>query len=133
MNPENTARLLTTYPLLYRNLRDQTFECNDGWFDLVWQVSTEIELAAQRGGIPKTAKTWPSVGIVKEKFGSLRVQGITCSNVGVNEVIHDLVERVSQQSMVTCELCGSLGERFEERRNVEVLCTDCRKIKIGNS
>jgi hypothetical protein len=31
MNPENTARLFAAYALLYRNLRDQTFECNDGW------------------------------------------------------------------------------------------------------
>ena len=127
MNPENTAKLLTAFPLLYRNLREQHFECRYGWFALVWQVSTEIELAAQRGGIPKTAESWPSVSILKEKFGDLRVQGITCSNDGVSEVIRALVEKASQQSRVTCELCGSLGERFEEGRNVEILCAVCRK------
>ncbi len=133
MSPENTTKLLTNFPLLYRNLREQNFECRDGWFALVCQVSSDIELAAQRGGIPKTAKTWPSVGILKEKFGSLRVQGVTCSNAGVNEIIRDLVEKASQQSEVTCESCGSLGERFEEGRNVEVLCAVCRKIKSGNT
>ena len=56
MNPENTARLLNAYPLLYRNLRDQTFECNDGWFDLVDQVSADIESTAQLESTPKTAE-----------------------------------------------------------------------------
>lgn len=52
MNPENTSKLFTAYPLLYRKLRDQEFECGDGWFDLVWQVSAEIESTAQLLRIP---------------------------------------------------------------------------------
>lgn len=55
MTPGNTAKLLEAYPLLYRNMRDQIFECGDGWFNLVWQVSAEIEAAAELEGIPKTA------------------------------------------------------------------------------
>lgn len=133
MSPENTAKLLTAFPLLYRNLREYHFECRDGWFALVWQVSTEIELAAQRGGIPKIAKAWPSVGILKEKFGSLRVQGVTSSNAVVNKVLRDLVGEASLQSDVTCESCGSMGDKYEEGRNFEVLCATCRKIKMGNT
>lgn len=56
MNPENTQKLLTAYPLLYRELREWRFECGDGWFDIVWQVSAEIEAAAGLEGIPKTAE-----------------------------------------------------------------------------
>lgn len=68
MNPENTSKLLNAYPLLYRELRDRRFECGDGWFNLVWQVSAEIESAAQLEGIPKTAETWPSVGGAQGKI-----------------------------------------------------------------
>ena len=53
MNLENTEKLLTTYPSLYRELRKWGFECGDGWFDLIWQVSTEIEPAAHLEGIPQ--------------------------------------------------------------------------------
>lgn len=74
MNLENTQKLLTTYPLLYRELREWGFECGDGWFDLVWQLSAEIELAAYLEGIPKNPEAWPSVRILKQKFGTLRVQ-----------------------------------------------------------
>jgi hypothetical protein len=53
MNIENTQKLLTTYPFLYRELIEWGFECGDGWFDLVWQLSAEIESAAYLEGIPK--------------------------------------------------------------------------------
>lgn len=39
MNPENTAKLCYTYAPIYRNLREFGFECGDGWFDLLWQLS----------------------------------------------------------------------------------------------
>ena len=59
MNPGNTEKLRTAYTLHYRKLRERCFECGGGWFDLVWQVSTEIEAAARLEGIPKTTEAWP--------------------------------------------------------------------------
>jgi len=126
MNPENTEKLLTAYPLLYRELRERRFECEDGWFDLVWQVSAAIESAAQLDGIPKTAEAWPSVCILKQKFGELRVQSL----YGYSEAIGALVEKARQRSMETCELCGSPAKCDENRelcRQVETLCDNCRK------
>lgn len=127
MNPENTKKLLTTYPLLYRELRERCFECGDGWFDLVWQVSAEIESAAQLEGIPKTAEAWPSVGVLKEKFGTLRVQFRT----RVSEAIEALVANAYERSMVTCELCGVPAQLDRERelgKWAEALCERCRKV-----
>jgi len=125
MNPENTSKLLTAYPLLYRNLRNQSFECEDGWFDLVWQVSAEIEAAAQLEGIPKTAKAWPSVGILKQKFGTLRVQFGT----RVIETIEALVAKAYERSMERCELCGAPATRVDRTQGgqMETLCESCRK------
>ena len=76
MNPENTARLLNAYPLLYRNLRDQTFECNDGWFDLVDQVSADIESGAQLEGTPKTVEAWPSVDSISAACEAGRLENL---------------------------------------------------------
>ena len=127
MNPENTEKLLNAYPLLYRELRDQCFECEDGWFDLVWQVSAEIEATAQKEGIPKTAEAWPSVHILKQKFGTLRVQSL----YGYSEAIRALVEKAYQKSMVICELCGAPAncdkERELDNRWEQSLCDNCRK------
>ena len=126
MNPENTEKLLTAYPLLYRELREWGFECEDGWFDLVWQVSAEIEAAAGLEGIPKTADAWPSVGVLKEKFGTLRVQFRT----RVSEAIEALVAKAYERSMDTCELCGAPAQLDHERelgKWAEALCESCRK------
>ncbi len=127
MNPENTEKLLTAYPLLYRELRERCFECGDGWFDLVWQVSTEIETAARLEGIPKTAEAWPSVSILKQKTGTLRVQ----FDKRVSEHIEALVTQAYERSMETCELCGAAAQLDRKRglgKWTETLCESCRKV-----
>jgi len=126
MKPENTEKLLAAYPMLYRELRERCFECEDGWFDLVWQISADIEETAQKEGIPKTAEAWPSVHILKQKFGRLRVQSL----YGYSEAIRALVEKAYQRSMETCELCGAPAKCDKERELsgwVEALCDNCRK------
>lgn len=126
MNPENTEKLLTAYPLLYRELRDRSFDCDDGWFDLVWLVSAEIESAAQLEGIPKIAEAWLSVGILKEKLCTLRVQFST----RVSDAIHALANKAGERSAELCELCGAPAQLDRERelsRWAKVLCESCRK------
>lgn len=122
MNPPNTAKLLTAYPLLYRNLRGHIFECNDGWFNLIWQVSAAIESAAQHEGTPKTAEAWPSVGVLKNKFGSLRVQ----FNGHVSDAIHELAYEGDRQSEKICHLCGAPALPMQKiNRWEEPLCATC--------
>lgn len=127
MNSENTSKLLTAYPLLYRKLRDQDFECGDGWFDLVWQVSAEIESSAQIEGIPKSAEAWPSVGILKQKVGTLRVQ----FDKRVSEKIEALVAKAYERSTETCELCGAPAPSIDNTHRpsgpIETLCERCYK------
>lgn len=51
MSPELTHKLLKRFPVLYQDYyspMSQTcmcwgFECNDGWFDIIWQLSLAIE------------------------------------------------------------------------------------------
>ena len=126
MNLENTENLLATYPLLYRKLREYGFECGDGWFDLVWQMSSEIESATHLEGIPKTPDAWPSVRILKQKFGTLRVQ----FDKSVSEHIKVLVTKAYERSMETCELCGAPAKLDSERESgkwVVAHCEKCRK------
>lgn len=105
MTPEYKQKLLSTYPLLYRELRERSFECGDGWLDLVMQVSAEIESAAHLEGISTTAEAWPSVRILKQKAGTLRVQ----FEKRVSDPIEALVTKAYERSMETCELCGAPG------------------------
>jgi len=126
MNDENTKKLLTAYPLLYRKLREWGFECGDGWFDLVWQLSAEIELAARLEGIPENSDSWPSVGVLKYKLGDLRVQ----FTAPVSDNIRDLVEKARDLSVNICELCAAPCNKAPESKQVqwvEPLCESCRK------
>lgn len=128
MNLSNTAKLLAAYPLLYRELREWGFECGDGWFDLVWRLSADIESAARLESIPESPDVWPSVRILKQKFGSLRVQ--LGFDVPVSESIHALVDKAGERSIETCELCGAPAKLNREREQggwVEALCKSCCK------
>lgn len=121
MNTENTKKLLTAYPLLYRKLREWGFECGDGWFDLVWQLSAEIELSARLEGIPESSDSWPAVGVLKNKLGDLRVQ----FTAPVSDNIGGLVEKARNKSVEICEICATPCNKASESGQmqwVEPLC-----------
>jgi hypothetical protein len=104
MNAKNTAYLIGRYPALYRghkwpiteNLMPFGFECGDGWFKLIDQLSADIT------AIDKESET---IAIqVKEKYGGLRfyIQGGT-------DVIFDRIDEAEELSLKTCERCGEPG------------------------
>ena len=104
MSPKNTEKLLSTYPLLYRDLRGRQFECGDGWFDLVWEMSAKIESAAHLEGVSENPESWPVSSVLKELFWELRVSfGFS---VKVSEGIRALAFKESLRSTWICEECG---------------------------
>lgn len=80
MNETNTQKLYEAFPSLYRgrNLPPSEssmswgFECGDGWFDLIWNLSKAIEDNAKGEGLTPGSADWPEATQVKNKFGSLR-------------------------------------------------------------
>ena len=90
-------------------------------------MSAEIELAAQLESIQKTAEAWPSISILKQKAGTLRVQ----FDNSVSEQIEALVTQAYERSMETCELCGAAAQLDRKRglgKWTETLCESCRKV-----
>ena len=80
MNEENTQKLYQDFPALYRDAGKSMKEtcmcwgfcCGDGWFDLMHQLSADIESEALRLGLDPASDEWPCADQVKEKFGTLR-------------------------------------------------------------
>jgi len=123
MKPELEQRLVSRYPSLYKDFHGDPrktcmafgFECGDGWFDLIDELSrriteiTEDVIASQ----------------VKEKFGGLRfyVGGIPTEFF---EKIDDLIEEAEKKSYEICEVCGKPGEIRDEGW-VSTLCDECNK------
>jgi hypothetical protein len=119
MNVENTKYLLETFPNLYqgyyRSMKETCmcwgFECGDGWFELIKELSEKLEPL----GVEAEQ--------VKEKFGTLRFY-----TGGVPEEVADevfaLIDEAEERSEKTCEQCGAPGE-LRPGGWIQTLCGDC--------
>lgn len=107
MNAEHTKYFYDTYPALYAQHgldMSQTcmcwgFDCGDGWFDIINELSRKITEIDEREGVTTEAAQ------VKEKYGTLRfyVNGET-------DATEKAIEKAEDRSAVTCEVCGKPGK-----------------------
>ena len=81
MKEEFDKKLVEAFPLLYGDRRAPIqstamcwgFSCNDGWFDIIWDLSSKLEPLIQKFiDENPTAEVHPRASQVKEKFGGLR-------------------------------------------------------------
>lgn len=121
MNATNTQKLLKEFPSLYRGYHypsnttmSRGFKCQDGWYRIIYNLSTAIEREAIESGL------CPEAIQVKEKFGGLRFY-----IRGGNEKIQRLIRRAGEQSLKTCECCGEPGEIIQSAW-VRVCCKRCQ-------
>lgn len=153
MNEENTRILGDTFPRLYRDLRrdkpqqpiGRGFECGDGWFQLIFDLSTNIEKVASKLGIDPASDDWPEALQVKEKFGGLRYyirtaepdelevekagEMISVRPISGNVEIQSLCRDAEKNSLTICEDCGALGT-FRRRGWVRVTCDSCEEKRL---
>lgn len=120
-------RLVAAFPHLYRlwQGRDmhevwrtrQDFECGDGWFDLLWQLSAQLE--AVLSALLETERSAYAPTNVKEKFGGLRFY--------MTKYTPEMTRVISQaevQSIRTCEQCGKPGSRREADGMIRTRCVE---------
>ena len=123
MNKENTKKLLTDFPDLYmeytkpltESLMCFGFDCGDGWFELIYELSKRI------------SEYDPEVVAVqvKEKFGTLRFY-----IHGGDEKVDDMIDQAEWESSETCEACGKLGS-LRGTSWVITLCENCWKKRLA--
>lgn len=77
------------------------FECGDGWFKVLYDLSKKIQKLIDEKKISKNF----SVYQIKEKFGFLRYY----PNFSTYE-LDKLIDQAEEQSMITCEQCGKKGK-----------------------
>ena len=67
MNITNKQKLYADFPRLYRDASNKRsmmqfgFQCNDGWFELLYKLSADIEAEAKALGIDPDSDAWPKV------------------------------------------------------------------------
>ena len=131
MNDANTKKLYEAFPALYGDhdkSMSQTcmcwgFECGDGWFDLIWKLSKDIEAEADKAGLDSGSDNWPRAEQVKEKFGSLRFYVANGS-----KAIYDLIQKAEAKSSCTCEDCGLPGST-KEGSWIHTTCDVCEDLR----
>jgi hypothetical protein len=108
MTPHLTQQLFERFDQLYRgrhlpltqNLMSLGFQCGDGWFDLIYTLSEQIERYGQTH--PEAAAVMTVQ--VKQKFGTLRFY----VQPKLPE-IEALITAAAQQSAQICEVTGQAG------------------------
>ena len=129
MNEELSKKLFDDFPRLYRNRYESSmqrgFECGDGWFDLIYKLSQDIEAVARGNGLNPDLPEWPWCRGVKQKMGSLRfhvfaVEGLLKGS----ERISDLIRAASIQSFQVCEQCGAPGALLMCNGPLSILCLE---------
>lgn len=120
MTPDKTQKLLNRFPEIYigyylseeTSLMSRGFQCKDGWFELIWRMSEEIETLANAQGIPI-----PEMSEIKQKMGGLRVR-LFSNNKAIKTTIRDAEE----MALTTCETCGESGKLHRMKGLISVRC-----------
>lgn len=96
------------------------FDCDDGWFDLIWNLSQAIEEAARRDGCDPQSEDWPEAVQVKQKAGTLRFYLAKNTNK-----FAALVDNAMKASEEICEVCGTPGAIAADMQSgVRIVCSD---------
>jgi len=120
MNKENKNKLYSSFPDLYKRLKEGRFDyftCYDGWFDLLWRISEHVTKTAAK------MKLNPKVVQIKEKFGELRFY-----LVGGNPELNQSVRKLCEESQHICERCGQPGSFWVAAGYWCVRCPACLSI-----
>jgi hypothetical protein len=129
MNKQYALTLYAAFPMLYRSFYQpitktflrESLDCGDGWFELLMQLSADIENLAHQEG--RNASNWPAAQNVKEKYGTLRFE--VC---GGSQAMLDLTYAAERKSGKVCEECGNCGEVYDDYR-IKTQCIPCRNGK----
>jgi hypothetical protein len=133
----HTQKLLDDFPKLFRPCAspfgDWGFQCNKGWFDLVYQLCADIEQAATAAKLDPNSDRWPLMEEIKAKFAVLRV---VIDLLNPDEQDDELVQRIDalikeaeDKSSAMCEGCGAVGTPKTNRNGwwIRITCTECEE------
>lgn len=112
-----------TFQKSYYNGEQISYECGDGWFQLLKDMFEEIKEQMDKHNIEVLY-----ISQIKEKFGGLRVYADF-----PNKEIEDIAEKYENKSLTVCEYCGLPSHLRIFRGWVYNMCDPCyNKIKEEN-
>ena len=130
MNSKNTKYLFKRYKWykpnqpLTQSLMRFGFDNHDGWFELIKELSENIDKELKKLSKDKIKNF--QVDQVKEKFGGLRFY----VNFAPSNKIHKLIEIAEYKSYTICEYCGKKGKLRGDLTLILTLCYTCYFKKL---
>ncbi len=127
MSPDKTKELCDRFPKLYRGMGKPLaaslmafgFECRDGWFGIISELSRRIDELAKAAGL--SGDEYPEAMQVKEKYGGLRFY------IGsATDDIFAAIDAAEAKSLKTCETCGEPGRQVG-RGWIVTICEACEQ------
>lgn len=120
MNKELDEKLVKTFPNLYAkryaSMQETCmcwgFDCDDGWFDIIWELSEKLE---KLGGVVASQ--------VKEKYGTLRFYADWTRETD-EKLAMKYISEAEEKSAVTCEITGKPGKLISYRGWLMVRCDE---------
>ena len=124
MTEELDSKLCQDFPNLFKNRYASLtetcmcwgFECEDGWFDLIYNLCVNIQ-----NYIIESKFENIEVLQVKEKYGNLRFY-ISSGD----EYIFNLINQAENESKTICEICGKKGKIIEKNGWYKCRCEECK-------
>jgi hypothetical protein len=101
---------------LRQSLMSFSFECGDGWFDILKQLMTDLITLTKCEGMYDDFQ----VTQVKEKYGTLRFY----TSYG-SSIVWAVISSAENRSGQTCEICGDYGRIRSRGYWYRTLCIDC--------
>jgi len=126
--------LFEKYPQLFREKdlpASQTcmcwgITCGSGWGKILEDLCAKLHKLFTDAGLE--GDNYPSVGQVKEKFGTLRFY-MNQMPESVSEKAYEFISEAENLSAITCDICGAPG-KTRNRSWVVVLCDDHARPKV---
>jgi hypothetical protein len=123
MTKGKIAQLYLQFPGLYATQDEVEFRCENGWFELLLELSDSLANLASAAGLKPGDKRYPRIITVKEKFGRLRVY--TASGGRVGPEVTDLLNEIELRSAEVCEVCGQPAKTQSVGFARLTLCGQC--------
>lgn len=147
MSPEKEQIIFDTFPKIFPRGRDVDprenlmcfgFECDDGWFDIIYNLCDHLQKHVDGYRMGNQEGTWRPLQVigvqVKEKYGTLRfyTNGLCLIKDGDpesymrHEEMEGIISHACFLSGKTCEMCGDKGKK-RGFGWIKCLCNKCAK------
>ena len=104
-------------------------ECGQGWFDIVRDAATKIEVLLNAMVTAGTAvDDLPGCTQIKEKFGGLRLGWRAVEAVPITQPMQSVIAQAEELALRTCALCGEPGTR-RPNLGFSPYCDACARTK----